>query len=97
MRGYGLAAGATVTVGVRPEHAASGSGEVALDPRVDAVEQLGAVSLGYCPLQGGEKVSVQAPGQVAQRVGDTARVAFAAASAHVFRQTDGEPVVARVQ
>ena len=89
----GLSAGETVTVGVRPEHARFGDGEVALDVTIEVVEQLGAVSVTYCALPSGEKVTVQAPGQLAQRVGDGARVAFSAARAHVFRQSDGEPVV----
>ena len=94
VRGDGVSAGETVTLGVRPEHATLGEGEVALDAKIDAVEQLGAVSLTYCALASGEKVTVQAPGQVAQRVGDSVRIGFPAQSAHVFRQTDGEPVVA---
>src|SRR6478672_6061266 len=40
----GLSAGETVTVGVRPEHAGFGDGEVALDVTIEVVEQLGAVS-----------------------------------------------------
>ena len=94
VRGDGVSAGETVTLGVRPEHATLGEGEVALDAKIDAVEQLGAVSLTYCALSSGEKITVQAPGQVAQRVGDSVRIGFPAQSAHVFRQTDGEPVVA---
>ncbi len=94
VRGDGVSAGETVTLGVRPEHATLGEGEVALDAKIDAVEQLGAVSLTYCALSNGEKITVQAPGQVAQRVGDSVRIGFPARSAHVFRQTDGEPVVA---
>jgi multiple sugar transport system ATP-binding protein len=88
----GVAPGETVTLGVRPEHAMLGDGEIALDAKVEAVEQLGAVSLTYCVLPSGEKFTVQGPGQVARRVGDVARVAFPSASAHVFRQSDSEPV-----
>jgi len=94
VRGDGVSAGETVTLGLRPEHATLGEGEVALDAKIDAVEQLGAVSLTYCALSSGEKVTVQAPGQVAQRVGDSVRIGFRTQSAHVFRQSDGEPVVA---
>ena len=96
VRGDAVAAGETVTVGVRPEHAVLDDGEVALDAKIEAVEQLGAVSLTYCTLPSGEKFTVQAPGQVAHRVGDAARVGFAAASAHVFRESDRELVVPRV-
>jgi multiple sugar transport system ATP-binding protein len=91
--GGGVSAGETVTVGVRPEHATLGDGEVVLEGRIEAVEQLGAVSVTHCALPNGEKMTVQAPGQLAQRVGDVARVAFPAARAHVFRQCEGEPLV----
>ena len=93
VRSDGVSAGEDLTVGVRPEHAALGEGEVPLDATVEAVEQLGAVCLMYCVLPSGEKFTVQAPGQVAQRVGDATRVSFAVPSAHLFRQSAGEPVV----
>jgi len=59
------------------------------------VEKLGAVCLTYCTVPSGERFTIQTPGQVAQRVGDRARVAFAPSHAHVFRQIEGEPVVSR--
>jgi multiple sugar transport system ATP-binding protein len=97
LRGDGVTVGEDVTVGVRPEHVALtvDGGDIALDAKVDMVEKLGAVCLTYCTVPSGERFTIQTPGQVAQRVGDRARVAFAPSHAHVFRQIEGEPVVSR--
>jgi multiple sugar transport system ATP-binding protein len=99
VRGADVAPGEQVSVGIRPEHIALGRGEagdVVLDATIDLLEQLGASSFLYCTLPGGEKLTVQMPGQVGQRAGDQVQVAFPAARAHVFRATTGEPALARI-
>ena len=96
--GEDLAAGESVSVGIRPEHvslAVSTPTDVVLDATVDQLEQLGAASLLYCSLPAGGSLTVQAPGQVAHRVGQTVRVALPTTAMHVFRQTSGEPALRR--
>ena len=54
-----------VVVGVRPEHIVAGRCEnacVAVEAMVERVEQLGATSFAYCTLAGGERLTVQRPG-----------------------------------
>jgi ABC-type sugar transport system ATPase subunit len=93
VRGEEIAAGESVSVGVRPEHLVLGpgnAGDIAFDATIDQLEQLGAACLVYCSLPGGEKITVQAPGQLRHQVGETVRVTLPASEAHVFRQTEGE-------
>ena len=93
VRGDGIAAGEGVSVGVRPEHLVLGpgnAGEIAFDATIDQLEQLGAACLVYCSLSGGEKITVQASGQLRHQVGETVRVTLPSSEAHVFRQAEGE-------
>jgi len=97
--GDGVAAGAKITLGIRPEHIVPGSGsagDLALTASIEQLEQLGATSFLYCTLPGGEKLTVQVAGQVHSRAGETVTVSFPAASAHLFLATDGEPALARL-
>jgi multiple sugar transport system ATP-binding protein len=99
VRGNDAVAGDAVTLGIRPEHIAlgrGGEGDLHLEATIEQLEQLGATSFLYCGLDGGEKLTVQVAGQVGSRAGDRVSVSFAAAAAHVFRQGDGEPALARV-
>jgi len=98
VRGEGIAVGEGVSVGVRPEHlllGTGGAGGVSFDATIDQLEQLGAACLVYCSLPGGEKLTVQVPGQLRHQVGEAVRVTLPASEAHVFRQTEREPSLTR--
>jgi ABC-type sugar transport system ATPase subunit len=87
---------ARVVVGVRPEHVAfdaSAAPALKLPATVERVEQLGATSFLYCSLRGGERLTAQAPGQVAFASGASIDVRLPLAHAHVFETRDGEPVL----
>jgi len=93
VRGDGVAAGEGVSVGVRPEHLVFGPGnpgDIAFDATIDQLEQLGAACLVYCSLPGGEKITVQAPGQLRHQVGERVRITLPSSEVHVFRQAEGE-------
>jgi len=89
----GVAPGARVSLGIRPEH-------VSLQPidgpaleataTIDRLEQLGALSFLYCKLQGGAPLTVQVPGQLAHRSGDTLSVRLPVASVHLFDTSEHE-------
>src|SRR5438034_4277846 len=56
-----------VLLGIRPEHIVLGptsAPSLALSAMIERVEQLGAASFLYCALEGGERLTVHAPGQV---------------------------------
>jgi len=98
VRGDGVAIGEIVSVGIRPEHlslAAAGATYATLGATIDQLEQLGAASLLYCSLPTGGALTVQTPGQVGHRAGETVRVALPVSAAHVFRQASGEPALPR--
>jgi multiple sugar transport system ATP-binding protein len=86
--GVGAAAGAALTLGVRPEHLLlqTQPGALALPIVVTQVEQLGGLSLIYGTLPGDEatRVTVQSAGQVRTAVGDTLTAYAPAEACHVF-------------
>ena len=95
-----IAAGAKVTLGIRPEHMVLGNGlpgHLTLMATIEQLEQLGATSFLYCALSSGENLTVQVAGQVHSRAGDSVTVSFPATAAHLFRQTEGETVLAPLQ
>jgi multiple sugar transport system ATP-binding protein len=82
-----------VVLGIRPEHVALGptSGpSLALTATIERVEQLGAASFLYCALEGGERLTVHAPGQVAFQGGTQIQVSLPVAETHVFDTGEGE-------
>jgi len=92
--------GQSVTLGIRPEHIQlrrSSTGELALTATIEQLERLGATSFLYCALPGGEKLTVQAAGQVDQRAGEEVEVCFPAGHAHLFAKTEGEPALERLK
>jgi multiple sugar transport system ATP-binding protein len=85
--GVAAAAGAALTLGVRPEHLSlqSQPGALALPFEVQQIEQLGGQSLLYGELPGGAgRLTVYSPGQVSTRLGDTLTAYAPAEACHVF-------------
>ncbi|QFU17744.1 ABC transporter ATP-binding protein [Microvirga thermotolerans] len=88
----GLAAGASVTAGIRPEHlAGQQSGALSLTGRIDAVERLGDATYVYMKLASGEDVVSRAPGDVNAEPGEVFMAAFAPQAIHVF-DADGRSI-----
>jgi ABC-type sugar transport system ATPase subunit len=85
-----MAAGETVSLGVRPEHFTP-TGDAGWPLRVEAVEQLGGTSFLYGHLPSGERLSVAVPGQTAITEGALAHVA--PSTLHVFSSREGEPAL----
>jgi multiple sugar transport system ATP-binding protein len=88
----GVAAGARLTLGVRPEHLviADGSGDggrPTLRVAINLTEPLGGESFVYGSLQSGEPVTIKQPGQVFIAAGAVVGVAIDPALCHLF---DGE-------
>ena len=80
----GLQAGATVTLGARPEHLdEGGAGEGQISGEVIVVERLGGESYLYVRTGSGEVV-VNAGGESTAKAGDNVSVGLAAHSAHLF-------------
>ena len=83
VRGDGLAAGQTATLGVRPEHLRL-AGDGALAGIVDVVEQLGESHLVHVALPEGGRLIVRGPGDAAAREGEPCRVTLEGAELHLF-------------
>jgi ABC-type sugar transport system ATPase subunit len=99
VRANAAAGGQSVTLGIRPEHIQvrpAAAGEFALNATIELLEQLGATSFLYCVLPSGEKLTVQAAGQVDRRAGDKVEVSFPTRDAHLFAKTEGEPALERI-
>ena len=87
-----------VVLGIRPEHVVLGSTSepsLPLTAMVERVEQLGAASFLYCTLEGGERLTVHAPGQVAHQSSTRIEVSLPVAQTHVFATGDGENALSR--
>jgi multiple sugar transport system ATP-binding protein len=84
----GAVAGASVTVGVRPEHwRRDAATPNALELPVMFVEALGGVVYAYLTAPGGEgQLVVQTPGDLTLKAGDRARLGFDPAEAHLFAE-----------
>ncbi len=77
--------GATITVGVRPEHLVPvPPGEGVLLGEVQITEQLGGETYVYVKLPGGQSVTVEIKGQAAVRPSEAMELAFADGRLHVF-------------
>ena len=88
----GLALGATVTAGIRPEHVQVGDGP--LEAGVTHVERLGEHAYVYLKLSGGEPLLAKVASERLQ-VGDTVRVQLPARHMHVFSD-DGNALPRRM-
>ncbi|MDW6025795.1 sn-glycerol-3-phosphate ABC transporter ATP-binding protein UgpC [Mesorhizobium sp. BAC0120] len=77
-----LADGAPLTVGIRPEHAEIGDGE--LKARVEATEILGSETIIHARLQSGEGFTLARRGISAATAGDEVMLALPAAFVHLF-------------
>ncbi|MDE2369140.1 MAG: ATP-binding cassette domain-containing protein [Burkholderiales bacterium] len=95
----GVEAGASVTVGVRPEHVRSGAdlaGAAGLRCRIRHIEALGEHSLLFCDAEGSDEL----PALVARthderlRVGDAIELSWSADAIHVFG-SDGQAFARR--
>jgi sn-glycerol 3-phosphate transport system ATP-binding protein len=81
--------GRTVTVGLRPEHLEiAADGPVAL--RAELLERLGADTIVHGRLADGTRVIARAPGALALQLGETLRLAIAAAHLHLFDSETGQ-------
>jgi ABC-type sugar transport system ATPase subunit len=87
-----------VTVGIRPEHVTIGAadaGSLALTAQIERIEQLGPAAFLYCTLEGGERLTVHSPGQVALRRGERIAVNLPLAHTHVFDTAADERALPR--
>ncbi|HEY1327588.1 MAG TPA: sn-glycerol-3-phosphate ABC transporter ATP-binding protein UgpC [Casimicrobiaceae bacterium] len=86
-----VAGGAPLHVGVRPEHvrlAALDEPAIELAATVERLEQLGGISFLYCRLPGGEGLTVQVMGPLAQRAGESIPVRLPIAALHLFEASE---------
>jgi multiple sugar transport system ATP-binding protein len=70
-----------LTLGIRAEHIVAGEGAEA---RVVVIERLGERTLIYADLRDGSTVVYDEPGTVQLDIGQTVRLAFDGAAAHLF-------------
>jgi multiple sugar transport system ATP-binding protein len=82
--GSALAAGAAVTLGVRPEHLRPTSGEGAFQGKVSALERLGRETLLYVAGADGSTLIATDAGDSPTRIGDTVKLAMDPGSARLF-------------
>ena len=80
----GLKAGATLTLGARPEHIAivSEGGDLSLS--IDLVEQLGGETFVYASTPGLPQITLRQDGQTRLKRGDTVAIRFAPGQLHLF-------------
>jgi len=77
--------GATVTIGVRPEHLVpEAPGEGVLKGEVQIAEQLGGETYVYVNLPGGQSETVEIKGQAAISAGEVMELGIAGGRLHVF-------------
>jgi multiple sugar transport system ATP-binding protein len=89
VRAEGLAIGAPVHLGLRPENVrATMPGNGATDAQVILVERLGDRSLIYAQLSDGQEIIAQDHGTTAARIGDKIGVEIDGAAAHIFTTDD---------
>ena len=82
--------GDKVTIGVRPEHLASGAAS-GWRLAAEVIEQLGGMSFIHGVLPSGEKLVITEPGQTKVRAGDDITVHVDPQSVRLFTTRDGEP------
>ncbi|MFT4150652.1 MAG: sn-glycerol-3-phosphate ABC transporter ATP-binding protein UgpC [Paracoccaceae bacterium] len=77
--------GATLTLGIRPEHIAMGGGDATMTIAPSVVEQLGQQTIGYAAVPGVEgNFCIVLPGTQRVKVDQPLNVGFSAADAHLF-------------
>ncbi|WNL38026.1 sn-glycerol-3-phosphate ABC transporter ATP-binding protein UgpC [Halomonas sp. PAMB 3264] len=82
VNGEGVAPGATLELGVRPEHLSIEAAGT-LGGRIQVLERLGGQTSLYVEMEG-QLLTIMADGDVAYRVNDTVRFGFDARRAHLF-------------
>jgi multiple sugar transport system ATP-binding protein len=81
----GIAPGAKVTLGIRPEHLVPGEqGDAAMDGRVFVVERLGGETYCHVRVDGGQSVVVRTDGDSPVNPGEQVRIGVPAANCHLF-------------
>ena len=90
-RGSVAVAGASATVGVRPEHIALAEGPADLALSIDLVEQLGGETYFYASAPGLPQITVRQNGQVPRERGEALCVRFEPAHLHLF-DAEGQAV-----
>jgi ABC-type sugar transport system ATPase subunit len=86
-----VAAGARLSVGVRPEHVrldATAEPAIEVSAVVERLEQLGGISFLYGRLPSGEGLTVQVLGPLAQRAGESIAVRLPVAALHLFEANE---------
>jgi len=88
--GRPVAAGAAVTLGIRPEHIATVPvGEAQITVRVELVELLGADSIVHGRLPNGAPLLVRLPGVSPLATGTALPIGFSAGAVHLFDRASG--------
>lgn len=82
--GSGVAAGAKLTLGVRPEHLGTREGDASLRVGVDLVERLGHETILQATSKGGQAITGLLGGEVPVVLGETLDLHFAPVDAHLF-------------
>jgi ABC-type sugar transport system ATPase subunit len=83
--GAAVAPGATVSIGIRPEHWIPGDGpSVKIEGTVDLVEHLGETSIVYLRLVDGQMITVRYPGDIFCTAGDRFVADAPVAAVHLF-------------
>ncbi len=85
----GVADGAKVELGVRPEHVELSEDESAMPSKVEYIEQLGDAQFVYLSLPGGNPATARVDSTVRLPLGVTVKVACPAIDCHVFLVEDG--------
>ncbi|QQN65031.1 sn-glycerol-3-phosphate ABC transporter ATP-binding protein UgpC [Bradyrhizobium diazoefficiens] len=80
----GLAAGASVTLGIRPEHIDIATDPALLAATVDLVEQLGGETFIYATAPGLPQITLRQDGQSRFDRGDAVAIRFASDHLHIF-------------
>jgi multiple sugar transport system ATP-binding protein len=84
-RTAGMAPGAKVTLGVRPEHLVPGEeGDAAMEGRVFVVERLGGETYCHVRVDGGQSVVIRTGGDSPVNPGEQVRIGVPAVHCHLF-------------
>jgi multiple sugar transport system ATP-binding protein len=93
-----VAAGAKVTLGVRPEHVRmDGEGPGVLSGPVRLAEHLGSETMFYLSLDGGGELAVKADGLAKGRVGEVRRCSLPPQACHLFDESGAAILNARLE
>ncbi|MBB3949119.1 ABC transporter ATP-binding protein [Aureimonas jatrophae] len=85
VRPHAAVEGQAMTLGVRPEDVGTGEGDLRLDLVPTVIERLGAQTVAYASIGGGEEnFCAMLPGAAAVKVGEPMRATIRAADCHLF-------------